>query len=310
MAMFMDLTKFKHALAVAREGSYGAAAIRLNLSQPALSRSIQSLEAMYGLRIFERGRGGTRPTTAGADFLDIAASIVERAQMGEEQLRHVASGHNRIVSFGLGSITAGIILPELMPELARNGIRVRITIGSVSALQVQVRQGGIDFYISGLSVGTDHNRLFADYRIRRIPFTGLGLLVRRGHPLLELTPDPATLSAFPTACGSFLPEILPPMRMEQLGLQPLSVELDDYTMLAALARESDFLVIASRLLARARPELDLVPVPFHIPMDDVEWGLISTSRNRLSKTAEAVAALIFDRLAQSVAEDGKQLTSP
>lgn len=296
----MDLAKLKHAIAVAREGSYGAAAAKLNLSQPALSRSIQSLEGQYGIRIFERGRGGTRLTPIGADFLDIAASMVERARMGEEQLRHVVSGQNRAVCFGLGPITAGIVLPDLMTELTRDGTQVRIAIGSVSSLQTQVRQGMLDFYISGLPVSSENHGGLADYRIKRIPFSGLGLLVRAGHPLIGERINAENLAHFQTACGSFLHEILPPMSMAQLGLQPLSVEIDDYTMLATLARETDFVVIASTALAMSRPELGLVSLPFRIPMDEVEWGLVTSSRNRLSKAAEKVASLIFEKIAQIV----------
>ena len=302
----IDLAKLGYAIAVAREGSYGAAAAKLGLSQPALSRSVQSLEAQYDVRLFERGRGGAKLTAAGASFLSVAESLVQRAAAGEEQLRLVVSGRRRPVALGLGPITAGVALPGLLPELVADGTQVRVRIDAVSNLQFLLRQGEIDFYVSGLPIGLRHEAAAADFRIKRVPFSGLGLLTRAGHPLAGAELSPEALSAYPVACGSFLREILPPTRLARLGLQAPSVEVDDYAMVAALARETDYLVIAIPALARERPELGLQALPFHIPVDDVEWGLVSSDRDVLSPTARRVATLILGRLARSVVQPGER----
>jgi DNA-binding transcriptional LysR family regulator len=61
----MDLNKLRHAVVIAREGSFSAAAAAIPMSQPALTRSIQSLEDKYGITLFERGRSGVRLTPDG-----------------------------------------------------------------------------------------------------------------------------------------------------------------------------------------------------------------------------------------------------
>lgn len=48
-----DLTVF---LAVADEGSFGAAAVRLQLAQPSVSTRMAALERKLGVRLFQRGR--------------------------------------------------------------------------------------------------------------------------------------------------------------------------------------------------------------------------------------------------------------
>ena len=298
----IDLVKLGYAIAVAREGSYGAAAEKLGLSQPALSRSVQALEAQYSVRLFERGRGGAKLTPAGASFLSVAESLVQRAALGEEQLRLTVSGRRRPVALGLGPITAGVVLPGVLSELVADGTQVRVRIDSVSGLQMLLRQGEIDFYVSGLPIGLQHEAAASDFRIRRVPFSGLGLLAREGHPLIGEALTPSALTAFPVACGSFLREILSPTRLARYGLQSPSVEVDDYAILAALARATDFLVIAIPALARQRPELGLRVLPFNIPVEDVEWGLVSSERDTLSPTARRVATLILNHLAQSVVE--------
>ena len=189
----------------------------------------------------------------------------------------------------------------LLSELVADGTRLRVRIDVVSALQRLVRGGELDFYISGLPVDSEEQAISSPFRIRRIPFSRLGLLVRRGHPLLDGPLTKERLALYPTACGTFLREILSPMRIAYLGLQPPSVEIDDYNMLAALAWKTDFAIIGTSVLARSRPDLALVALPFEIPMDDVEWGLVSSSRTMLSPTAAKVATRIFGSLAESVA---------
>ena len=293
----MDLVKLRHAIAVAREGSYGAAAAKLNLSQPALSRSIQSLEADYAIRLFERGRGGAKLTPVGAEFISVAQNLVHRAMTGDEQLRQIVSGQGRPVSFGLGPITAGVVLPAVLRDLVADGTQLRVRVESVATLQMLLRQGEIEFYVSGLPLGLEQRTAGARFRIRRIPFSGLGLLVRRGHPLLGIRPDPSVLHSYPTACGTFFREVVSSARLARLGLRLPSVELDDYGMLAALARDTDFIVIATTLLPPARPELGLVALPTGIAVDDMEWGLVSSEQDMLSGAASRVATRIFDQLA-------------
>ena len=65
----MDLRKLRHAVFVADWGNFTTAAARLHLSQPALSRSIQTLEDELGLKLFERVAAGVVTTVAGASVI-------------------------------------------------------------------------------------------------------------------------------------------------------------------------------------------------------------------------------------------------
>src|SRR3982074_1764810 len=57
--------RLTHLIALAEEGSFARAAQRVHLSQPALSRSIQTLEEEIGLRLFDRAARGVAITSAG-----------------------------------------------------------------------------------------------------------------------------------------------------------------------------------------------------------------------------------------------------
>ena len=67
-------------LAVVEEGSLSAAARRLGISQPTLSRDIQALEKQTGLNLFRRSTRGVSLTEAGQTLVEPARSMAEQAE--------------------------------------------------------------------------------------------------------------------------------------------------------------------------------------------------------------------------------------
>jgi DNA-binding transcriptional LysR family regulator len=61
----MELRRLRHFLAVAEHGNFGRAAATSHITQPALSRSIQALEAEVGAVLFDRRPSGVELTDMG-----------------------------------------------------------------------------------------------------------------------------------------------------------------------------------------------------------------------------------------------------
>jgi len=61
----MNQRRLRHFTVVAETLNFSRAAERLHIAQPALSTSIQKLEAELGVRLFDRGTSGVQLTTAG-----------------------------------------------------------------------------------------------------------------------------------------------------------------------------------------------------------------------------------------------------
>lgn len=77
--------KFRHLqcfLAVAQFGSVQKAAHSLSITQPAVSKTIAELESILGVRLFERGRQGARPTREGQLFMPHASACVLALRQG------------------------------------------------------------------------------------------------------------------------------------------------------------------------------------------------------------------------------------
>ncbi|WP_244890706.1 LysR family transcriptional regulator [Luteibacter rhizovicinus] len=118
--MRSGLTEFEAVLAVARLGSFRAAAAEMEMSTSALSQSVASLEARLGTRLFHRTTRSVRLTEAGERFVaELAPAVagirdaVDRA--GEEAT--TPSGTLRLNS-STGA-ARWLMLPLLIPYLER-----------------------------------------------------------------------------------------------------------------------------------------------------------------------------------------------
>lgn len=110
--MFTELT---HLLLIAEHGTFTAAARAAHLSQPALTASVQRLEAEVGARLLERGRHGARLTAAGAALVPRARAALAALADGRRAVAEVVGLVAGEVRLGGGPTACTWLLP---PRLA------------------------------------------------------------------------------------------------------------------------------------------------------------------------------------------------
>lgn len=76
----MELDQLRQMIAIEEAGTMSAAADVLSLSQPALSRSVQRLEAELGAELFDRGRNRATMNTLGHVVAERGRAVLEEAQ--------------------------------------------------------------------------------------------------------------------------------------------------------------------------------------------------------------------------------------
>jgi DNA-binding transcriptional LysR family regulator len=131
---------------VAERGSFSAAAKALVLSQPAVSRQINGLEAQLGVTLFRREARGIAPTAAGEAAVQLARGVLARLDAFEATMRtftDLESGRLRVAGFA--SVNTSF-LPEAIRRFNAEHPAVTITLDHVDPLGAleAVRTGAID----------------------------------------------------------------------------------------------------------------------------------------------------------------------
>lgn len=99
----MNVRQLSHFLAVLESGSMLKASRQLNLTQPALSKSIATLEGIYGVKLFERLARGVQPTAYAFALERHARRILDDLQTSQNAVDALASGASGSIAFGTGS---------------------------------------------------------------------------------------------------------------------------------------------------------------------------------------------------------------
>ncbi len=117
----MDLIWLEDFLAVVDEGGFSRAAERRNVTQPALSRRIKSLEDWLGTALFERSSHTLTLTAAGETFRPVAEDIVRRIRRGREEALEAARLKAGTVVFASTHALSQTFFPTWIREIAAKG---------------------------------------------------------------------------------------------------------------------------------------------------------------------------------------------
>ena len=193
----MDLRKLRHAVFLADRGNFTAAAARLHLSQPALSRSIQSLEEELGLILFDRIATGVVPTAAGAAVIEEARGLLAQAEGLKAHAQRLARGETGRVRIGIGPMFAGLLTDYLRAVWKpAQAVEVQVHILPAERLVARLLADELDFFIADGRAARDHSGIAVE-RIGDVP---VGYHVRPGHPLARSKKiSVADMAAFPRA---------------------------------------------------------------------------------------------------------------
>ena len=148
----MTLNELRYIVAVANERSFGRAAQRCFVSQPALSVAIQKLEEELGARLFERGKSKVAVTPVGERVVEQAQKVLEEAAQVKEIAR---AGRNQLagaLSLGVIFTVAPYLLPDLIPALNELAPQMPLDLEEnlTAHLEVALKSGRIDAAIIAL----------------------------------------------------------------------------------------------------------------------------------------------------------------
>lgn len=176
-------SRLKYVVAVAKAGSFTAAADLAGVTQSAITKSIADLEQQIGYAIFYRSSRGSFLTTEGRDFVDRAVRVIEDVN----DLMNLTPGrtdpYSGTLRIGVGpaSLEWRLIAPIRLLLKRHPNIKFDVTGATFERTVELLRAGSID-----VAIGLD--AAFAEWAdIRREPVTAVPSIhfVRHGHPLLD-----------------------------------------------------------------------------------------------------------------------------
>ncbi|RQT65788.1 LysR family transcriptional regulator [Burkholderia cepacia] len=139
-------------ISVVEAGSFSAAAKRLKLGQPAVSKSIAQLEERLGVRLLLRSTRGLTPTDAGQRFYEHARRAIEEVELAEHVARDASTGLSGVLRISAAVTFARLhILPALKTFLDRHpNLQIDIVLDDRTidllemGVDVALRMGSLD----------------------------------------------------------------------------------------------------------------------------------------------------------------------
>src|ERR1700677_652521 len=181
-----DIHELECFVAVAEELNFSRAAARLHMSQPPLSRQIQSLEEKLALRLLERSTRAVALTPAGALYLEDAREILTRIDGAAESARRAVTGEGtrlRLAFIG-ALLDEGLVKLLQIFRASHPGCQIHLADLSAGAQMEALKAGQVD----GAFIGAPAKKAEK----------GITAVIWKREPLLLALPERHRLAAAKT----------------------------------------------------------------------------------------------------------------
>ena len=297
----VKLNQLENALALETHGNFHRAAAAQNISQPALSRSIQKLEESMGVILFNRDPERVAPTDFGITLLARAKSIIgesEEMQREIQMLQSLGTGH---VSISMGVYPAELSGCRAIGELIRlhPHVNVQSYVHEWRFIIQQVLERNIDLGVAEISTLKDND---LKLNIEPLGQHEAVFFCRKGHPLSgRKKVSKKDLDAFPLAAVNLPPRVLklfPGIThiSRHTGDLVPSVEVNNLTMANSIVEGSDAFGVSTLVQIEPLLKSDSIEIlPFRRKWLKLSYGFIYLRNHQLSP-----AAKLFMKLTRNI----------
>ncbi|WP_342246249.1 LysR family transcriptional regulator [Pseudomonas sp. OTU5201] len=297
--MHIDLRQLRHFIALVEHRSFVAAAVAVNLSQSAFSRSIQTLEHNVGCRLIDRASKDLIPTRQGLVVLEHARRLVHGAHNLVNEISQFNGAKAGLVRFGCGPAPAGRLVPRAVACFVGDypAARVNFQVDNWQELNRRLVAEDIEFFVAD----TRQFEADPDYRVHKLKPQRWHFCCRAGHPLTARdTVRVRDIFDYPLAT-TIRPPNIRKVLVDFSGRQDFApnVECEHGYALLNVVQHSDAIGIANE--SNLRPYLRdgaLVPLELKDLPPDLEelhtrYGIVSRVGYGLSPLAQALVERIL-----------------
>jgi len=303
----IDLKRLQHLVLLAEELNFSRAAERASLSQAAFSRSIQALEAEFGIRLFDRGTRSVKATTTGLQLIARARELLARARDLSQEVSYLSQAEGGILSFGASLFAVDCVLPGVLPQLMqqRPGMRLNVEVSQWEILLHHLESEQIEFFIAYAGQLAQDTR----YVVTPLAPKLASIYCRAGHPLLanpDQNPRPQSVPLFPWAAVQMDKAIGQQLRqlfgMSASSELPLTLSCDNQALLRETTLASDTLLftwnawVENDLQTGSLVDIgQLLRPALPAPARQLGCAIVYLANRTLSPLAQRMIRLVLDR---------------
>ena len=293
----IKLKQLSHALTLRQHGNFHRAAKAANISQPALSRSIRSLEDDLGVQLFDRQSSVVTPTLYGEALLRRAETVFAETQELEREIMLLKGLDAGSFSVAMGIYPAELSGSQALGELIMQhpNLQCHIRLTKWREVTGLVLSRSVDIGIMETSTLENIEGLIVE------PLSDLELVFfcRRNHPLVgRKKVSKSDLDNYPLAMLRVAPRaasLLPGKSSIDAITGDLvpSIEVDELSTARAVVRASDAFGLMTPL--QLKPWLhsgEFEILPFRAPWLKLEYGFIRLQKRMLSPATELYMQLV------------------
>ncbi|MDO8276017.1 MAG: LysR family transcriptional regulator, partial [Serpentinimonas sp.] len=177
----MTLVQLRHFIALAELGSYARASKALFLTQPALTRSIQALEAELAQPLFDRVGRRIELTAMGLQLLPRAKSLTQEADTLKTLGKRMQAGVTGHVRVGLSSGPGAVLSVPMLLHIAQHHpqLHFEVSRGNTDLLIHALRERRVDAAVVDIRALRPATDLCISLQVEM----AASFMCRPGHPL-------------------------------------------------------------------------------------------------------------------------------
>jgi DNA-binding transcriptional LysR family regulator len=286
----MKLQDLNVLMTVVEAGSMGKAAQRLNISQPAISRSIAELEYTLRVRLLDRHRQGIEPTEYGRALLDCGVAVFDDLRQGVKNIEFLADPAAGQVRIGCNPLLTASFVCAVVDRLSQRYPRIvfHLVTGGNAALHRELSERNVDLLVARrfgpiedeqLSIETLYEDSYVVAAGAQNPWTR-----RRKIDLAELVSESWILPPPESVTGSVATEAFRANRLDHPRATVVTISPEARISLLTTGRFLTIIPASALRFPSRRAEIKILPVD--LPMARVPNGVVTLKNRMLSPIAQ------------------------
>ena len=276
---------------VIRSGSIGSAAKELGLTQPAVSKIINDVEAYFGIELVVRKNTGVTLTQAGQVMLSWSESITREMKNMVDEMNSMTGNAVVDVSFGFPSLIAFTIMSGMIKKFKEVFPKAQVSMyeAQLSSFLPAVRDGRLDFAIGTLS---DEMKLH-DLHVEPLFESEFVLVASNSRTCTGITTLKALKNeqwVLPQTNMGYYSELLTTLQNNGISSENI-VKTDSVVTIYNLVLNADFLTVIPCDMTTPFGSNQFITIPVEESLPVARYAAVWSKNYRIKKAASILVEL-------------------